>query len=100
MTFVPYDCLGLVWLLDMYRSFKLGFGPYKKAGLVPLSWWTQGIPDCSGFAHPPSPTVLSSVTCVSKARKLELKGAGHKTWWRRDVLHWADHDGLHSQSPP
>ena len=22
-----------------------------------------------------------------RARKLELKGAGHKTWWRRDVLH-------------
>ena len=35
-----------------------------------------------------------------RARKLELKGAGHKTWWRRDVLHWADHDGFHSQSPP
>ena len=35
-----------------------------------------------------------------RARKLELKGAGNKTWRRRDVLHWADHDGLHSQSPP
>ena len=35
-----------------------------------------------------------------RAGKLELEGAGHKTWWRRDVLHWADHDGLDSQSPP
>ena len=35
-----------------------------------------------------------------RARKLELKGAGNKTWWRRGVLHWADHDGFHSQSPP
>ena len=32
-------------------------------------------------------------------RKLQLKAAGHKTWWRRDVLHWADSDGVHSQSP-
>ena len=29
-----------------------------------------------------------------RARKLGLKGAGHQTWWRRDVLHWADHDGF------
>ena len=35
-----------------------------------------------------------------RSRKLELRGAGHRTWWRRDVLHWADHDGLHSQGPP
>ena len=35
-----------------------------------------------------------------RARKLKLKGADHKTWCRRDVLHWADHDGFHSQRPP
>ena len=27
---------------------------------------------------------------------LDIKGAGHNhtTWWRRDVLHWADHNGV------
>ena len=32
-------------------------------------------------------------------RRLQLKAAGHKTWWRRDVLHWADDDGVHNQRP-
>ena len=32
-------------------------------------------------------------------RRLELKAADHKTWWRRDVLHWADDDGVHNQRP-
>ena len=32
-------------------------------------------------------------------RRLQLKAAGHKTWWRRDVLHWADDDGVHDQRP-
>lgn len=34
-----------------------------------------------------------------ESRRLQLKADGHKTWWRRDVLHWAGGDGVHSQSP-
>ena len=33
-------------------------------------------------------------------RRLELQRAGHKTWWRRDVLYWADGAAVHSQMPP
>ena len=33
------------------------------------------------------------------AHKLQLKQDGKKTWWRRDVLHWADHEGVHRQRP-
>ena len=31
--------------------------------------------------------------------RLQLKAAGHKTWWRWDVLHRADDDGVHCPGP-
>ena len=33
------------------------------------------------------------------SERLRLKGLGHRTWWRRDRLFWADADGVHSQIP-
>ena len=33
------------------------------------------------------------------ARKASLTGQGHRTWWRRDVLCWADASGMHRQQP-
>ena len=33
------------------------------------------------------------------ARKASLAGQGHRTWWRRDVLCWADASGMHRQQP-
>ena len=31
--------------------------------------------------------------------KMQLTQDGKKTWWRRDVLHWADQEGVHRQRP-
>ena len=33
------------------------------------------------------------------SERLRLKELGHRTWWRRDRLFWADGDGVHSQIP-
>ena len=32
-------------------------------------------------------------------RRLQLQRDGHKTWWRRDMLCWADGAVVHSQGP-
>ena len=32
-------------------------------------------------------------------RQLQLQRDGHKTWWRRNVLHWTDGAVVHSQRP-
>ena len=33
------------------------------------------------------------------ARMASVTGRGHRTWWRRDALCWADASGMHRQEP-
>ena len=33
------------------------------------------------------------------SKRLQLRGMGHRTWWRRDKLFWADATGVHSCLP-